>query len=258
VAAAYCIALDDYQNGSLIALYADDALLEDRGQGRICRGVEEIQAYQDEWYNALTMESRSRFSCGDGAIVEEKGQASGTATYAMEVLFVHDGKITIDYVYFSDWLSDRIPKLAPAHLKTAPASSDTAAASRRVARDYMSALRTLSPARMASLYADDVVYQDTSRDIRYRGPDAVLAEHEKMFGLKGVRFKAAGGLEGAGWAVVMWRRTDREGGSPPDGYPEELAKWAIRPTICGASVLEIRDGKIARETIYCDHLRTRY
>lgn len=220
--------------------------------------MEEIKAYQDEWYNALTMESRSRFSCRDGAIVEEKGEASGTATYAMEVLLVRDGKITIDYVYFSDWLSDRVPKLAPALLKTAPGASDTRAASRRVARDYMSALRSLAPSRLASLYAENVVYQDTSRDVRYRGADAVLAEHVKMFGLRGVRFKAAGGLGGAGWAVVMWRRTDREGGSVPSGYPLEFAAWALRPTICGASVLEIREGKIARETIYSDHLRTRY
>jgi hypothetical protein len=244
--------------GSLIAHYAGDALLEDRAQGRICRGVEEIEAYQDEWYNALAMESRSRFSCSGGAVVEEKGQSSGTATYAMEVLSVHDGKIAIDYVYFSDWLSDRIPRLAPALLKTAPTASDTRAASRRVARDYMSALSALSPAGLASLYGHQVVYQDTSRDIRYAGPDAVLAAHAKMFDLKGVRFTADGGMEGAGWAVVMWRRTDREGGSPPDGYPEEFATWAVRPTICGASLLEIRDGKIKRETIYCDHLRTRY
>jgi hypothetical protein len=33
-----------------------------------------------------------------------------------------------------------------------------------------------------------------------------------------------------------------------------------RGSWCAASVtvLEVRDGRIARETIYCDHVRTRY
>jgi hypothetical protein len=30
------------------------------------------------------------------------------------------------------------------------------------------------------------------------------------------------------------------------------------PTIHGLTILEVRDGKIGRETIFSDHLRTRY
>jgi hypothetical protein len=103
-----------------------------------------------------------------------------------------------------------------------------------------------------------VVYQDTSRDMRYAGPSAAVAEHAKMFALKGLRFQANGIVCGPGWAAVMWKRSDHEGDKPPDGFPGELAKWAKCPTIHGVSILEIRDGRIARETIYSDHLRTRY
>jgi hypothetical protein len=35
------------------------------------------------------------------------------------------------------------------------------------------------------------------------------------------------------------------------------AKRGKRPTIHGLSILEIRDGRITRETIYSDHLRDR-
>ncbi len=99
---------------------------------------------------------------------------------------------------------------------------------------------------------------DTGRDALYQGPSEALGAHAKMFALAGVRFQANGVLDGPGWAAVMWKRSDSEGGKPLVDIPAKLAKAAMRPTIHGVSILEIRDGKIARETIYSDHLRTRY
>ncbi len=259
VVAAYAAALKEFR--SPIGLFSRHARSEDRAIGDIRRGSKAVKAYQDYWQGGqagITVTPRSWFSGSDGAILEERGDWGGAAGYAVNLFRIHDGKITVWYVYYSDWLSDRVPKLEPPLLKTPPGPSDTEAASRRSARAYMAALQALAPARLASLYAHDVVYQDTSRDVHYAGSAAALAEHAKMFALKGLRFEAAGVLAGPGWAAVMWRRTDREGGKPPLGYPPELAKWAVRPTICGVSILEIRDGKIARETIYSDHLRTRY
>jgi hypothetical protein len=256
VAAAFAAALDEFR--SPIGLFAGRAHLEDRSIGDIRDGVKAIRDYRDEWTTVLAITSRSHFGGSDGAIVEEKGESSGTAAYAVNVLRVRGGKITAWYVYYSDWLSNGIPTLAPALLKTPPRSSDTEKVSRAVAGGYMSALRTLAPTRLASLYAPGVVYQDTSRDARYVGPSSAVAEHARMFALKGVRFRANGVVAGPGWAAVMWRRTDREGGTPPLGLPPGLAKWGKRPTIHGVSILEIRAGEIARETIYCDHIRTTY
>jgi len=57
----------------------------------------------------------------------------------------------------------------------------------------------------------------------------------------------------------------RIAGDPPDDNDlparEETAavidRTVIAEALAGATVLEIRGGKIARETIYCDHLTTR-
>jgi SnoaL-like domain len=259
VVAAYAAALKEFR--SPIDLFSRDARSEDRAIGDVRRGWKAVKAFQEYFQGGqagITTTPRSWFAGSDGAILEERGDWGFGAGYVVNLFRIHDGKITTWYVYLSDMLSDRVPKLAPALLKTPPGPSDTETVSRRSARAYMTALQALAPARLAALYAHDVVYQDTSRDIRYAGSAAAVAEHAKMFALRGVRFQANGVLDGPGWAAVMWRRTDREGGKPPVGYPAELAKWAIRPTIHGVSILEIRDGKIARETIYSDHLRTRY
>jgi hypothetical protein len=56
----------------------------------------------------------------------------------------------------------------------------------------------------------------------------------------------------------MWKRTDREAGKPPAGLPDRYTKWGRSATIRGVTILEIREGKIARETIYSDHVRTKY
>ncbi len=259
VVAAYAAALEEFR--SPIGLFSRQARSEDRAIGDIRVGSKAVKAYQNYYQGGqagITVTPRSWFSGSDGAILEERGDWGAGAGYAVNLFRIRDGKITVWYVYYSDWLSDRVPKLEPPLLKTPPGPSDTEAASRSRAGAYMAALQALAPARLAPLYADDVVYQDTSRDVHSAGSAAALAEHAKMFALKGLRFQPAGVLAGPGWAAVMWRRTDREGGQPPLGYPLELAQWAVRPTIHGVSVLEIRDGKIARETIYSDHLRTRY
>jgi hypothetical protein len=260
VVAAYAAAVKDSR--SPIDLFSGHARLEDRSMGDIRVGVKAVKAFQDEWFigpqRGLTITPRSWFAGSDGAILEQSGDDGAAVIFGVDLLRIHAGKISNCYIYYSDWLSDRVPKLAPPLLKTPPEPSDTETASRAQARAYMSALHALAPARLASLYAHDVVYQDTSRDTHYAGPGAALAAHATMFALKGLRFRPAGVLAGPGWAAVMWKRTDFEGGKPPLGYPPELAKWAVRPTICGVSILEIRDGKIARETIYSDHLRTRY
>ncbi len=259
VVAAYAAALEEFR--SPIDLFSRHARSEDRAIGYIRRGSKAVKAYQDYWQGGqagITVTPRSWFAGSHSAILEERGDWTGAAGYAVNLFRIRGGKITTWYVYYSDWLSDRVPKLEPPLLTTAAGSSDTETLSRSRGDSYMAALQALAPARLASLYSEDVVYQDTSRDVHYTGSAAALAEHAKMFDLKGLRFQAAGMLAGPGWAAVMWRRTDREGGKPPAGYPAELATWAVRPTICGVSILEIRDGKIARETIYSDHLRTRY
>jgi ketosteroid isomerase-like protein len=253
VAAAY--AEDSREGRPTIGLFAKDAVLRDRGHGDLRVGVKAIARFQDFWSGVLiTFEPRSLL-VGSGGFVAENTAAG--FEYGVDVLRVRGGKIVADYLYFDD-LQQEPAMWDPMPLKTPPAASDTEAASGAVAKAYMAAMRALSPGRLAALYAPKVVYQDTGRDVRYVGPSAAARAHAKMFALKGVRFRANGGLDGPGWAAVMWKRSDREGGKPLVDIPAVLTTWGKRATIHGVSILEIRDGKIARETIYCDHIRTRY
>jgi ketosteroid isomerase-like protein len=236
-------------------LYAEDAVLQDRSYGALKVGVEAIRKFQEFWSGVGgPSPTRALLVGGDGFIVES---VFAGFEYAVDVLRVRDGKVVADYVYYDD-LQQGPAMYAPTPLETPPAAGDTEAASGEMAKAYMDALRALSPARLAALYAPSVVYMDTGRDALYTGPSEALGAHAKMFALAGVRFQANRVLMGPGWAAVMWKRSDSEGGKPLVDIPAKYARWGKRPTIRGVSILEIRDGKIARETIYSDHLRTRY
>ena len=260
VAAAYADALSTARTSSgfrrLVGLFARHARFEDRAIGDLRIGTKAISDYYNYWFvlGPLTSTPRSELVGTHAVVVEE--EVNGAA-YGADVLGVRDGKIVSDYLYYND-AAPEYPAYPPEPLKTPPAPADTEAASRALAAAYMSALRALAPERLAPLYAGDVVYQDTARDRRYVGPQAAVAAHAEMFRLKDVRFRTVGVAAGPGWAAVMWKRTDREGGRPPAGLPDQYTKWGRRPTVCGVTILEIRDGKIARETIYSDHVRTKY
>ena len=262
VTAAYFDALDDVDDidgfRRLVSLYSEDAHYEDRAIGVVAIGCNAIADHWNKVFLAGPLEDTpfSQLVGSDWAVVEETATLGGQV-YAADVLRVRDGKIVTEYVYYNDMGPGGL-EYRPAPLKTPPAPADTQTASRAPATDYASALRSLDPARLAPLYARDVVYQDTVRDRLYVGPSAATAAHAKMYALKGLRFHEFRVVAGPGWAAVMWKRTDREGGKPPVGIPSQYTRWARRPTIHGVTVLEIRDGKIARETIYCDHLRTQY
>ena len=261
VSAAYADAVSDIRDDiafqRLLGLYAEDARFEDRAIGRVALGTKAISEYWDYFFHSgwMTDRATAQLVGDDVAVIEEEASGDGGSVHAAAVLRVRGGKIVADFEYYNDMEPGgrRYPLEA---LKSSPAASDTEAASRATAHAYMAALRALAPARLAPLYARDAVYQDSGRDVRYVGPSAAVAAHAKMFALKGVRFRPVGVVAGPGWAAVMWMRTDREGGEPLVYIPAEFTKAALRPTIHGLSILEIREGKIARETIYSDHLRT--
>jgi hypothetical protein len=261
VTAAYFDALSKVENiigfRRLVGLYAEDARFEDRAMGVEAVGAKAIADYWNTYFLAGPLKDKpfSRLVGGDSAVVEEVASAGGQV-YGADVLRMRGGKIVTDFIYYND--TGAISRFPPVPLKTPPAQADTQAASQKLADVYMSALRALAPARLAALYAGHVVYQDTARDRRYVGPSAAVAAHAQMFALEGVSFQAMGVAAGPGWAAVMWKRTDREGGKPLVDIPDQYTKWARRPTIHGVSILEIRRGEIARETVYSDHLRTRY
>jgi hypothetical protein len=215
-------------------LYAEDAVLQDRSYGALNVGVEAIRKFQEFWSGVGgPSPTRALLVGGDGFIVES---VFAGFEYVVDVLRVRGGKVVADYVYYDD-LQQGPAMNAPTPLETPPAAGDTEAASGAVAKAYMAALRALSPARLAALYAPEVVYIDTGRDALYKGPSAALGAHARMFALNGLRFQANGVLNGPGWAAVMWQRSDREGGKPLVDIPASTPDGAsARPsTACPSS-----------------------
>jgi ketosteroid isomerase-like protein len=241
----------------LIALYAEDACMEDRAFGATAKGTDEIRAYWERFFlsGLVSYRTVATYLGRDCAVIECDAYAPDVMLPSIEVLMLRDGRIRAEYVYYCDGQKGR----TTTPLKTQLGPRDSAAVALRTAKAYLSALRALDAGALGSLYTDKVVYWDTADKRRFVGASAASHAHAKMFAMKGVGFSGAGVLSGRGWAVVMWRRTDREGRQIPfpEAMPDEFLALAKRPTIAGATMLEIRDGKIARETIYCDHLRTR-
>jgi ketosteroid isomerase-like protein len=126
--------------------------------------------------------------------------------------------------------SEKGRTLAPAPLESAPGPQDTPSAAEGVAREYAAALQAQDAAAMAALSAPTIAFTDTASHTVGHDPGQVQARYARIFkppsGVS-LNFTQLRYAFGAGWAAVMWTA---------DGD--------------GVTMLEIRDGKIARETLY--------
>lgn len=102
------------------------------------------------------------------------------------------------------------------------------------------ALETLDAKRIVACYADAFVFEDIASNERITDRGKLGLYFERLFSLPGVRFSDVVLLGGEDWAALEWTwsgaRRDSEG------------EYRVR----GASIIELRDGRIARETIYYD------
>lgn len=104
------------------------------------------------------------------------------------------------------------------------------------------ALESLDSDRVLSHYADDVVFMDPAAGDEWaiKGKEELRRYFQRLFSLPEAKFEIASIFEcnGRGAAEWIWS------GSRPD----ENRRYRIR----GASIVELRDDKIVRETIYYD------
>ena len=126
--------------------------------------------------------------------------------------------------------SEKGRTLAPAPLKSAPGPQDTPSAAEGVALKYAAALQAKDAAAVAALSAPTIAFADTASGTVGHDPGQVQAHYAKIFKPPSgwsPSFTQLRYAFGAGWAAVLWTA----GGD-------------------GVTMLEIRDGKIARETLY--------
>jgi hypothetical protein len=121
-------------------------------------------------------------------------------------------------------------------LSKPPGAADTAEAARRVARAYAAALKNKDAGALARVSSPDVLFLDVGYGDHGRR-SALRRRYERMFAFPAdLAFDDVRAFSGPGWAVVRW-----DAASDALGYEG----------VAGLTVLEIRNGKVARQTLYC-------
>jgi len=107
-------------------------------------------------------------------------------------------------------------------------------------RDWIGAIQALDLDKTVSFYADDIISEDPAYQYRFTGRGEVKSMYVSVYALPDVKFEYTSSfVSGDGqWAAAEWIWSGTKGG---ESY-----------SIPGVSILEIRDGKIVRETIYYD------
>jgi ketosteroid isomerase-like protein len=107
-------------------------------------------------------------------------------------------------------------------------------------RDAKTGLEALDPDKILAAYHDSFLFEDppSSKSIADRA--ALRSYFEALFALPDVAFTDITVHEGETFAVIEWTWS---GNGPSTRVPYEVR---------GASVLELEDGKITRETLYYD------
>ena len=167
------------------------------------------------------------------AVIEERWDFTKINSGVIELAAVQEtrgGKVVYegDYYHYGD-LPTGTP-LEPKPLTSAPGPADTPAAAAGVALRYATALQAKDAAAVAALSAPTIAFMDTASSTVGGSPGQVQAHYAKIFKTPSgwsLDFTQLRYAFGAGWAAVLWTA----GGD-------------------GVTLLEIRDGKIARETLY--------
>ena len=104
------------------------------------------------------------------------------------------------------------------------------------------ALESLDADKLVSHYVEDAVFLDPSLGPEWsvRGKEQLKVYFQKLFSIPGVKFEVTSVFGCGGWAAAEWTWSANK-----RNRDEHFA-------VKGASIIEVRDGKIARETIYYD------
>jgi ketosteroid isomerase-like protein len=223
-----------------VPLYADDVVYDDSAFGLHLEGkanvLKELRRSLGEADGARVLASYADHGWG---VLEhrwtftKKHQAS---IQPITVLETRDGKIVTEAWYYQDpfKLPGRKP-LEPRPLSSVPGSADTAAVAEAVALEYAAALQAKDAAAVAALSAPKIAFMDTAMTAVGSSRGRVTAHYARIFETpEDLAFTKLRYAFGPGWATVIWVAD-----SP-----------SSKTSAPGVTMLEIRDGRIARETLY--------
>jgi len=153
---------------------------------------------------------------------------------ALSLLAVDGKKIAHEEIFLDGGPKS---KKAVTFYGAAPGAKDTAKVASEVASAVGDAFAIGDVAALQTLLAPDILFYDTGMRRGVQGVDAVLAWQAKT---PRVEVANEQPIAGQGWAVVRW--TIRE--VSPEG---------VESAVRGATVMEVRSGKVVRMTLYYDN-----
>ena len=106
------------------------------------------------------------------------------------------------------------------------------------------AFATRDRAALQALLAPDVLFRDGAATHDVRGLDAALEWWRTVAPRRALTIKNRPPLAGPGWAVVRW--TGRR------FYKDWIFPNGVDESRNGATVIEVRDGKVVRMTVYVE------
>ena len=164
-----------------------------------------------------------------------KAEGSKFATVFLALLAVDGNKVVHEEVFLDN--PSETTKQRVTFATSAPGSKDTAKAASRVATAVGDAFAAGDQAALQELLAPDILFYDTELLHGSRGVDEVLAWQSRT---PTVELTNQAPIAGPGWAVVRWtiRQTDSTG---------------VQVAVPGATVMEVRDGRVERMTLYYDN-----
>ena len=151
------------------------------------------------------------------------------------VLEIRDGKIVTESWYYQDPSTLPAGKpLEPKPLTSLPGPADTAAAE-AVTLKYAAALQAKDAAAIAALSAPKIAFMDTAASAVGSSQGEVQAHYARIFKKPSdLAFTNLRYVFGPGWATLIW-------------VVDSPSSAVSGPCV---TMLEIREGKIGRETLY--------
>jgi ketosteroid isomerase-like protein len=167
------------------------------------------------------------------AVLELRQDFAQGSVQLLELIETRGGKIVRHANYYQPVESQSNPLRVANPLRSAPGPADTPAASKAVALEYAAALQNKDAATVAALSAPAVAFVDTASGTAGSSPGDVQTHYDTIFKAPtDLAFIHVRYAFGRGWAAVI---------------------WTAHSTACGGdgvTMLEIRNGKIRRETLY--------
>jgi hypothetical protein len=219
---ADAVVYDDYTYGFHLEGKAD-VLKELRRSMRQADGVRVLAGYADSGWGVL--EHRWDFT-----------KVHDVSIQPITLFELSGGKIVHEEWWYQDpvGLPNGTP-LQPKPLTAAPGPADTLAAAAGVALQYATALQNKDAAAVAALSAPTIAFMDTAASTVGNSPAQVQAHYARIFKAPAdLAFAHLRYVVGRGWAAVIWTAGSQSYGASGSGV----------------TMLEMRSGKIRRETLY--------